>query len=368
MTHVPALPVRRGLTYLSMAAIAWGTGGAAGAMLNHTGHLSPVAVSFWRFACGALLLLAGAPLSVRLSARFSARFGARFGALLSVLRGAEAGAGAGARTGAQTGAQAGGRAGGPSGDCAGPRPVTGMRASASGRPVWRVVLLVGPALAVCQAAYFAAIAAAGVALATMITMGASTVFVALGGRVFLRERLSRTTLAGVGLAVAGLLLLAGGGAGAGAGEDATAAGVTPAGVAYALLSALAYSGVTLMTRRARPEGLAAWGFAAGAACLLPFAAADGLLPQAARTGTAVMLVAYLAAVPTALAYGLFFAGLGAVGGTTAAVVALLEPLVAALIGVALLGERMTPAQVCGGLALMAAVAWLGRAELTGPGG
>ncbi|GAA0365631.1 EamA family transporter [Microbispora corallina] len=304
MTRVSALPVRQGLVYLSIAAVAWGTGGAAGALLHRTGHLSPVAVSFWRFACGAALLVGASRLAGR------------------------SGAGSAARRG--------------------------------GRPSTRAVLVLGPAMAVCQAAYFAAIAESGVAVATMITMGATPVLVALGGRVVLREPLGRTALACLALALAGLVLLAGG---AHTGAGAPSPAVTPAGVGYALLSAAAYSVVTLANRRSPAGGAATWGFAAGAVCLLPLAAATGLFPAAADAGVSALLLAYLAAVPTALAYGLFFAGLRVVTGTTAAVVSLLEPLVAAVIGVALLGERVSPAQVCGGLALMAAVACLARAEL-----
>ncbi|MEV7805833.1 DMT family transporter [Microbispora sp. NPDC088329] len=151
MNHAPALSVRQGLVYVSTAAVAWGTGGPAGAMLHGAGQLSPVAVSFWRFACGAVLLLA----------------------------------------------------------------------VARSRPSWRAVLLVGPAMAVCQAAYFAAIAQAGVAVATMITMGATPLLVAAGGRVFLGEPLRRTGLGCAALAVCGLAMLVGG-------ADA----VTPADAGY----------------------------------------------------------------------------------------------------------------------------------------
>lgn len=283
MNHAPALSVRQGLVYVSTAAVAWGTGGAAGALLHGAGQLSPVAVSFWRFACGAVLLLA----------------------------------------------------------------------VARSRPSWRAVLLVGPAMAVCQAAYFAAIAEAGVAVATMITMGATPLLVAAGGRVFLGEPLGRTGIGCAALAVAGLAMLTGG-----------AQTVTPAGAGYSLLSAAAYSLVTLTTRRMPADGVAVWGFAGGAACLFPLAAAGGLLP-AGHAVTNVLLLGYLAAVPTALAYGLFFAGLRVVGGTTAAVLSLLEPLVAAVIGVVLLGERLSAVQVGGAIVLLCALAWLARGELRG---
>ncbi|WP_182887626.1 DMT family transporter [Microbispora sp. H10885] len=283
MNHAPALSVRQGLVHVSTAAAAWGTGGAAGAMLHDAGRLSPVAVSFWRFACGAALLLVFAR-------------------------------------------------------C---------------RPSWRAVLLVGPAMAVCQAAYFAAIAETGVAVATMITMGTAPLLVAAGGRIFQGEPLGRTALACAGLALAGLAMLTGGAAPAG-----------PAGVGYCLVSAAAYSFVTLVTRRMPAEGVAVWGFAGGALCLLPLAVGGGLLP-AGHTTTSVLLLGYLAIVPTALAYRLFFTGLGVVGGVTASVVSLLEPLVAAVAGVVLLGERMTAVQVAGGALLLTALTWLARAELRG---
>ncbi|GLX00731.1 EamA family transporter [Microtetraspora sp. NBRC 16547] len=340
MTHVPALPVRRGLIFVSAAGIAWGTGGAVGDFLRRAGDLSPVAVTFWRFLIGAALLLAVTFLG---------------------------------------------------------RPASARRAN----PLrsWRMILALGATMAISQVSYFAAIAESGVALATMITMGANPLFVAAGGRLLLGERLSRAAKAGVGAAVAGLAMLAGG-----PGE------FSPAGVGYAVLSAAAYAAMTLLSGPARPgrpdqpdqpeqpdqldqgvqEGQAdrrdqlgrrdrpgqgtpgdsvAWSFAAGAVCLLPLAMARGVLPSGGDTGAAVLSLAYLGVVPTALAYGLFFAGLGAVSGTTAAVVALVEPLVAALIGVLLLGEHLTALQLAGGVLLMAAVYRLARAELTtGPAG
>ncbi|MDX3094547.1 hypothetical protein PV417_08230 [Streptomyces sp. ME19-03-3] len=53
-----AAPVRP-LLYISLAATSWGSAGAAAALLYRTSGLSPIAVSCWRFAMGAVLLLAG---------------------------------------------------------------------------------------------------------------------------------------------------------------------------------------------------------------------------------------------------------------------------------------------------------------------
>jgi DME family drug/metabolite transporter len=52
------------------------------------------------------------------------------------------------------------------------------------------------------------------------------------------------------------------------------------------------------------------------------------------------MVAYLALVPTVLAYRLFAAGLAGVPAATASTLALAEPVVATVLGVALLGERL----------------------------
>ena len=71
-----------------------------------------------------------------------------------------------------------------------------------------------------------------------------------------------------------------------------------------------------------------------------------------RQGSAV---AYLGVVTTALAYLLFYAGMRTTAGSVAAVLTLLEPLVAAVLAVVVLGERLTPSTVAGGLLLLAAV-------------
>ncbi|WP_236145978.1 EamA family transporter, partial [Verrucosispora sp. SN26_14.1] len=49
----------RGVSYILIAAVAWGTGGAVAAILYDISGMGPVAVSFWRFAGGVLLLSAG---------------------------------------------------------------------------------------------------------------------------------------------------------------------------------------------------------------------------------------------------------------------------------------------------------------------
>ncbi|SDK19403.1 DMT family transporter [Nonomuraea jiangxiensis] len=277
MTHVSA---RRGAFYVSVAATAWGTGGAAGSLLFETAGLGPVGVSLWRYLIGAALLLAlTRPLHSGLS--------------------------------------------------------------------WRV-LPVGAGMALYQTAYFAAIAHSGVAVATVVTMGATPVFTALGSRFLLRERLGGIASAALAAALAGLVLL-------------TAETVlqtdtsTLAGIGFALASAAGYAGVTLFSRHHRddPRGTAVGGFVVGAACLAPFALADGVVPEVSLASVGLLL--YLGAVPTALAYGLFFRALTALRATTVSIISLGEAVGAAVLGVVLFGERLTPLAWSGCALLLLAV-------------
>ncbi|MFG3719732.1 DMT family transporter [Streptomyces massasporeus] len=304
MSNTPSgLPVGRGLLYLSVAGIAWGTAGAAASLVYRTGDMGPVALSFWRCAAGLALLLA-----VRLVR---------------------------------------------------PRAVAPVR-----EPLGRRALrtgVTGLGLAVFQTAYFAAVSATGLAVATVVTLGAGPVLIALGARLILSERLGRGGAVAVLGALAGLVVLVLGSGGA---------TVRPAGVLLALLSAAGYCAMTLLTRRWGRDSSGATGRTAGAfavtsLCLLPFALAEGLLPHTEEPGRLLLLLLYIAAVPTALAYGLYFAGAAVVRSATVSVIMLLEPVSAAVLAVVLLGEHLTAATLAGTLLMLGSVAGLAVGEARG---
>lgn len=136
------------------------------------------------------------------------------------------------------------------------------------------------------------------------------------------------------------------------------------GIKYALLSAVGYAGVTLLGRfSGRKNAGGAFeatvtGFAVGTVCLLPMALLEGMLPDVERAAWTLGLILYLGAVPTALAYTLFFVGLEAVRATTASVVALVEPLTAAVIRVLVFDERLNAVVLTGTALLLFAVLFL----------
>ncbi|MFJ9852335.1 DMT family transporter [Streptomyces sp. NPDC101150] len=305
-TPSSALPVGRGLLYVTFTGIVWGTAGATAALLYRGSGLGPLAISFWRTFGGLVLLLA-----VR--------------ALLRRRRATASGA----------------------------APYEPVR-----RRIARIAAT-GIGFAVFQTAYFAAVEDTGLAVGTVVTMGAAPVLIAVGARVMMGERLGAGGVLAVTGAVVGLLVLVLGGG------DAT---VRPAGVGYALLSAAGCAAVTLITRRlgkgggGDPYASTISTFAVGALCLLPLAAAEGLWPQAQGLGRSLLLLGYVAAVPTALAYVLYFAALAVVRAATASVILLLEPVSAAAIAVLFLGERLTMTTAIGTGVLLTAVAALAVAE------
>ncbi|MFF7163230.1 DMT family transporter [Streptomyces sp. NPDC008086] len=303
---VSGLPIGRGLLYLIVAGAAWGTAGAAASLVYRASDMGPVALSFWRCAAGFVLLLA-----VRL------------------LR---------------------------------PRPLRGTGAS---EPLGRKALRAGATgigLAVFQTAYFAAVDATGLAVGTVVTLGAGPVFIALGARLTLGERLGRGGVAAVAGALTGLAVLALGG------EGAT---VRPWGVLLALVSAAAYSVMTLLTRKwgrgggADAASTSLWAFAVTSLSLLPFALAEGLVPHTTEPVRLGWLLMYIAAVPTALAYALYFAGAAAVRSATVSVIMLLEPVSAAVLAVVLLGEDLTTPTLAGTLLMLGSVTGLALAEARG---
>ncbi|GHO71992.1 hypothetical protein KSC_108840 [Ktedonobacter sp. SOSP1-52] len=67
-----------------------------------------------------------------------------------------------------------------------------------------------------------------------------------------------------------------------------------------------------------------------------------------------LLLVYLGLVPTAVAYGLFYAGLRLVEATVASVVVLLEPLVSIILSLIIFGNEMGAAGLIGGMLLLGA--------------
>lgn len=212
------------------------------------------------------------------------------------------------------------------------------------------LLLVGVGLAVYQSAYFVAVGAAGVSIATLVALGAAPLLIAVGGTLLGHGRPDRATSVALVVALVGLVLLVG--VSADAGGDAVLLGAV---VAFGC--AVAYAAVVLTSSRV-PAGVPTTtaGFAIGAVVLTPVVLVTGL--DLTTDPVALALLVYLGAVPTALAYGLFFTGVRTVPAAVVSIVTLLEPLGATALATGLLGERLAPTALVGGLLMLGAVAGL----------
>jgi probable blue pigment (indigoidine) exporter len=91
-----------------------------------------------------------------------------------------------------------------------------------------------------------------------------------------------------------------------------------------------------------------WQLVAGGAILVVLAALfEGTPPSLTARNVAAIL--YLAGCSTLLAYVLWFRGIERLGPTPVSLLALLNPLTAAILGAMLLGERYTPLQMAGAM-------------------
>lgn len=208
-------------------------------------------------------------------------------------------------------------------------------------------LIAATSVALYQLAFFSSVAVLGVALGTIIAIGSAPI--ATGLLSALRgDPPDRRWYVATGAAIVGVTLLAL----PGAGESLDVRGVllaVAAGSGYALYATAAKD----LLRTNPPLLVMAAAFAGGALLLLPVAARTDLGWLSEPRGLPVAI--HLGVVATAVAYALFGRGLALVPTATAATLSLFEPLTATVLGLLVLGERLTGLQAAGAAAVLVGV-------------
>lgn len=171
------------------------------------------------------------------------------------------------------------------------------------------------------------------------------------------ERLTWPTGAALALGLGGIGLLCRGGGG----------GVTGAGVALVMASSLTYALYIVVVNRARLACSAAkLTFYVLLFCLPPVLLHEALsgrpLPQPLTSLPLFLWALMLAVVPTLLSLVLMARAVRLVGSTPTAVMGALEPLTAVALGMALLGEALTPRLCVGILLILGAVTLISLAK------
>jgi DME family drug/metabolite transporter len=215
-------------------------------------------------------------------------------------------------------------------------------------PIVSLFGLVG--VSVFYLSYQWAVRSGGAALASVLLYTAPA-WVALLSRLVLGERMGSMKVLAVAMTLAGVALVScapGPTSGSSQGSASTTAilcGLT-SGFTYALYFIF---GKLYLHRYSTPT-LFLYAMPVGAAGLLPFVTFHR------TTGLGVAAVLILASCCTYLAYSVYYAGLRRVEATRAAVVATLEPVLAALIAFLWWDERFTPLGYIGSGLILAAVA------------
>ncbi|MCW2958661.1 MAG: EamA family transporter, partial [Solirubrobacterales bacterium] len=216
-----------------------------------------------------------------------------------------------------------------------------------GRPPLAAMVLAGACVASYQLCFFAAVEKTGVAVGTVVAIGSGPAFAGVLAWLVARENPGRRWVVATALAAAGVTLLVLGGG---------SASVSVLGVVLALGAGLGYASYTVIAKQLlmaghTPEAVMGGAFGTGGLLLLPVLVATAG-PWLVSAG-GVALVLYLAVVPTALAYVLFARGLRHLTAGETATLTLAEPLTAAFLGAAVLGERPGGVAVAGAALVLA---------------
>lgn len=221
--------------------------------------------------------------------------------------------------------------------------VTAIRDAQTRR--WLLIGAIG--VVVYPLAFYTSMNLAGVAIGNVVALGTGPVFAALLEWLWERHRLSVLWALCTAGAVGGILLLA-------FGRDGDAGPNLPLGIVLGVLAGLAYALYTYASSRAirtghPPRAVMGGMFGLGAIPLVPVLILLGApLLQSWQT---VGISAYLAIGPMFVAYLLFGVGMRTLRSSTATTITLLEPVVATVLAVTVVGERL------------AVVGWVGLAAI-----
>ncbi|WP_414123244.1 DMT family transporter [Corynebacterium nuruki] len=230
------------------------------------------------------------------------------------------------------------------------RPMRDRRAVLRDHP-W-LLLLGAVGVVVYPLTFYSSMHLAGVAVGTVISLASAPLFAGLLEWVVSRRPPSARWFVAVVTGVVGAVLLCTGQSGDG--DDATAPHLTAgvllglaAGASYALYSWAAAQLILAGAGRAAAMGAV---FGTGGVLLLPVLVVTGgpILDSPGNLAVA----AYMALVPMFLGYVLYGVGLTRLSPSTTTTVTLLEPAVAAVLAVTVVGERLSTAGWTG-LALIA---------------
>ena len=291
-SHSAALSTQRGMLFIALAALLWGTVGIATRLVYDLSTTNALSIGFYRLALSVPALALACWLQVRASAlRISVR---DFG----------------------------------------------------------IMALMGIMMALYQVCYFAAIPMVGVSIAVLVTLCMAPVLVAILSAAVIGERPSRSVLIALLCAIIGTALLIGVDGADTTLSGQRLLGVTLA-LGSALGYAIVTLAGRMLAPHHHPLVSTTYAFAIGALILLFGALTQGLTVDYNTPVWGLLL--WLGLVPTALGYVMFLSGMRSTPATVASIITLLEPLVSTLLAMWLFQERLGSYGIYGALLLLSAL-------------
>lgn len=201
-------------------------------------------------------------------------------------------------------------------------------------------LFAGGLIALYQVSIFWAMSKTGVAVGTIVGMGSSPVFAGILEYLFRRRGPKKRWYLSTGLAILGSFLLV---------VSSRDLQIDILGINLALLAGFSYASYTLtiklLVKNHSPEDVTTVVTSIGAFFLLPVLLRSNLEWLGQINGW--LMILHLGVFATAFSYLLFAKGLASVPASTGVTLTLAEPLVAAVLGILVVGERVGAAASLG---------------------
>ena len=206
-----------------------------------------------------------------------------------------------------------------------------------------LVLAAAVNVAIYPLAFYSSMKLSGVAVGNVISIGLAPIAAALIEWTFDKQPLNRRWLISIAFGITGVVCLATAKP-ASSFENTATSWHNNVGILLGLVAAFTYAMYSWIARRLIDRGIAsraAMGsmFGVGALLLMPVLLITGAPLLASVNNFSVGL--YMAVVPMFLAYLLFGRGLTVVRASLATTITLLEPVVAALLAVSVVGEKLS---------------------------
>ncbi|MCC2030965.1 DMT family transporter [Microbacterium allomyrinae] len=224
-----------------------------------------------------------------------------------------------------------------------------------------LMVLTGLCLAIYQPLFFLGTDRNGVAVGTVVALGSAPILAGLLEWALTRRMPTPTWMGATALATLGVILLGFGGEAGGTG------GTDPLGLLGSVGAGASFAVIANAQRRLLDQGwdpftvVGAMGASAALLCVfaIPFVDLAWL-----ATPRGLVMALWLGLATISIAYVMFTWGLSGLTAATAATLTLGEPLTASILGITVLGERLSPLAI-GGLIVLAAglalLAWGSRA-------